>query len=107
VNEFGAATSFTDFGLLSCSGRGACVECKCVCGADTQGRACESPVFDLPAGQISVHSDEAVYFRYTVTTDRAVGAMLRVTVPDYCFKHGVWMGLRTDVGDIRRIQYAW
>jgi hypothetical protein len=39
------------------------------------------------------------YFRYTVPMDGAVAAMLRLTVPVYCFKHGVWMGLRTDVGD--------
>jgi Ring finger domain len=78
VSEFGAASNLTDFGLLACSGRGACVKSKCVCGADFQGRACESPVFDLPAGQISVHSDEMVYFRYMVPMDGAVAAMLRI-----------------------------
>jgi hypothetical protein len=47
------------------------------------------------------------YFRYTVPMDGAVAAMLRMTVTVYCFKDGVWMGLRTEVGDIRRMEYAW
>jgi hypothetical protein len=68
-------TSFTDFGLLSCSGRGACVKSKCVCGADSQGGACESPVFDVTARQISVHSDEMAYFCNTVPMDGAVAAI--------------------------------
>jgi hypothetical protein len=58
LNDFGAATSFTDFGLLACSGRGACVKSKRVCGAEFQGCACASPVIDLPAGKIPVHSGE-------------------------------------------------
>jgi hypothetical protein len=53
------------------------------------------------------HSYEMAYFRYTVPIDGAVAAMLRKTVPVYRFKHGVWMGLLTNVGDTRRIEYAW
>jgi hypothetical protein len=40
-------------------------------------------------GKISVHSDEMAYFRYAVPMDGAVATMLRLTVPVYCFKHGV------------------
>jgi hypothetical protein len=94
MKEFVAATSFTEFGLLSCSGRGVCVKSKCVCGADSRGRAGESSVFDLPVGQISVYSDEMVSFRSNVPMNGAAAAMLRMTVPVNCFKHGVWMGLR-------------
>lgn len=52
-----------------------------MCGPDFQGRACESPVLDLPHGPFSVHSDEMVYFRYRVPVDGAVAALLHV-LPD-------------------------
>jgi hypothetical protein len=65
-----------------------------------RGRVYELPVFDLPAGQTSVHSDEMAYFCHTVPMDGAVPAMLRMAVPVYCFKHGVWMGLRTNIGKL-------
>jgi hypothetical protein len=74
------------------------VKSRRVCGADSRGCACASPVIDLPAGKIPVHSDEMAYICYTVPMDGAVGAMLPTTLPVYCFKHGVWMELRTDVG---------
>lgn len=71
-----------DYGAADyCSGRGACVKSKCMCGTDFQGRACESPVLDLPSRAFSVHSDEMVYFRYSVPFDGAVAALLHV-VPE-------------------------
>jgi hypothetical protein len=94
--------------LLSCSGRGACVKRASVFVALTlRGRVYELPVFDLLAGQTLAHSDEMAYFCHTVPMEGAVPAMLRMAVPVNCFKHGVWMGLRTSIGDIRRIEYAW
>lgn len=72
------AGDYNDGAADYCSGRGACVKSKCVCGPDFQGRACESPVLDLPLGSFSVHSDEMVYYRYHVPFDGAVAALLHV-----------------------------